>query len=329
MGGRHTGPLRTVSMGTSATQAESGTLLASEGACTQGGRRCGMGMGTRTTSVVGIVLILVLPFAIPVAMTRVVRTFDGNEGVLIRVRDGLGRMLGMTKNAGSRGGMDMGGYAVRENVGRVWDKDVRKAVNVSGMGMGGMDVKPVRDVWSRYAVVRHGNLYLSETFEQRLNTEVAGRLYRQYPDIFGATEECRWRESVGFALSKSPRIAAEVEIVARCGEAVHSSCTMHAQIEDLRRLYVNVGLGETGHFVTADETRYSSRVRWGPLRGPLIVRLRDWSVMAFRRFCDGQVVNTRVLGVAELKGLLGPGFEVFEYNGQPRHHIRESRGGGV
>lgn len=200
-----------------------------------------------------------------------------------------------------------------------------------------------RDKWGKYVVVRHGNLYLSETFESRLNEEVARRIYGKYPKIFGEIEQdCVGKEEVSFSFKASPRIRAELEIVTRCGDG-GSSCTIKSEVDDLRRLHVNVGPGNRGeHFLRADATVESGSVSWGPLEGPLKVRLDESSMVLLRRVCAGERGSAwRVLSVGQIKhilreieeaeGRVGRGesglFDMFRYEAHPHEHIgRESDG---
>lgn len=212
-------------------------------------------------------------------------------------------------------------------------------------------LEPMLDEWNKYVVVRHGNLYMSETFEARLNEEVAGKVFERHPEIFGHVQrDCGGRPDISFSFNTSPKIQAELEIVTQCGPE-GSSCTLRPGIDDLRRLHVNVGSGQAGeHFLTADATRESERVTWGPLVGPLKVKLLEDSMLALKKTCpDPQGSSTRILSVDQLKmilreiarregslrlrgkqdggyGMEGSRFDVFRYDAHPHHHIGQSLG---
>lgn len=198
------------------------------------------------------------------------------------------------------------------------------------------------DEWNKYVVVRHGNLYLSETFEARLNEQVGWRIYKKHPEIFGGQGEgdCGGSAEVSFSFKASPRIRAELEIVTRCGHG-RSSCTIKSEVDDLRRLHVNVGPGNGGeHFLRADGGAGSGGVWWGPLDGPLKVRLKESSMVVLRRVCGGERGFVwRVLSVGQIKQILreieeverngkkegerGESglFDVFRYDAHPHEHI--------
>lgn len=205
----------------------------------------------------------------------------------------------------------------------------------------------VVDEWHKYAMVRHGNLYLSETFEARLNEQVARRIYEKHPEIFGRQVQegnCGGKEEVSFSFKASPRIRAELEIVTRCGHG-GSSCTIKSEVDDLRRLHVNVGPGNGGeHFLRADGGAGSGGVWWGPLEGPLKVRLKESSMVVLRRVCGAERRFVwRVLSVGQIKQILreieeverggGKGesglFDVFRYDAHPHEHIDRAMGKGL
>lgn len=208
-------------------------------------------------------------------------------------------------------------------------------------------LEPILDEWSKYVVVRHGNLYMSETFEARLNEQVAGKLFERHPEMFGHIQkDCGGKPDISFSFKASPRIQAELEIVVQCGPSEGSSCTLRPQVDDLRRLHVNVGSGKEGeHFLRADATQESESVTWGPLVGPLKVTLLEDSMMALKKTClDPAATATRILSVGQVKEMLrdiarlewtlsargstqnkleGARFDVFKYDAHPHHHIRQ------
>lgn len=211
-------------------------------------------------------------------------------------------------------------------------------------------LEPVFDEWSKYVVVRHGNLYMSETFEARLNEQVAGKLFERHPEMFGHVQkDCGGKPDISFSFKASPRIQAELEIVTQCGSSEGSSCVLRPRVDDLRRLHVNVGSGKEGeHFLRADATQESQSVTWGPLVGPLKVTLLEDSIMALKKTClDPAATATRILSVGQVKEMLreiarlewtlsargdsqlqDSRFDVFKYDAHPHHHIRQKNNRG-
>lgn len=198
-----------------------------------------------------------------------------------------------------------------------------------------MRLQPIVDGWNRYVVVRHGKLYMSETFEARLNEEVARKIYARHPELFGHVQaDCGGAGEVSFSFKTSPVVQAELEIVTQCGPT-GSSCTLRPRIDDLRRLQVNVGAGGGGeHYLTAEGTSESERVTWGPLVGPLKVVLLEESLLALKKTCARERGGgTRIVSVGHVKAMLrelqgregGSGFDVFRYDAQPHHHIDARR----
>lgn len=213
-------------------------------------------------------------------------------------------------------------------------------------------LEPMLDEWNKYVVVRHGNLYMSETFEARLNEQVAEKIFERHPELFGHVQrDCGGRPDISFSFNTSPVIQAELEIVTQCGPE-GSSCTLRPRVDDLKRLHVNVGSGQAGeHFLTADATKESGRVTWGPLVGPLKVTLLEESLLALKKTCPDQEASaTRILSVGQVKAILreiaqrerslslgerenggsrvaNSRFDVFRYDAHPHHHIRQSGAG--
>lgn len=290
--------------------------------------RCGLLFGSVLTYLFGIAVVLALPFAIPVAMKQMVRVVDGSHRWM--------RSDGRFEDGGREGLKD--GFVQVEPISFKAEKEEPHMMNndVGGVKKGGI-IRPVREVktrtkkktkWNKYGVIRNGRLYISETFEARLNSEVVPRLVRNVNNLFGeASDICKGEGQVHFSFKISPHIEAELELMTKCGP-FDSSCMIRPHVTDVRGLHVS---SEEGgrlklHYVTTEGGASRGSSLLGTLLGPLKVRLLDGSVMALRKSCNGgKVTNTRVISVREIKRMLkgdeedsrdedGDTFDVLRYN---------------
>lgn len=328
--------------------------------------------GTPIVYVFGVLLVLCIPFVLPLALTQAVRVIDrsisiaaqGNafvsqgktesvradadkisgstdmveKGVEIKqaTRDGSRNEKGFNFDKGNIG--DKGASRLQGQV----DSDERRGVGTEKKmmyrtqdGVVSREVwqpqaqAPDEDVineWRKYGVVRHGRLYLSETFEWRLNNEISPHLNGMKSRLFRSTlGRCKEKTSIRLSLNLSPRVKGRVEVLTRCGRE-SSSCLVQSIISDVRRLHVNVR-GEEGHFLTADAGNGESEYTWGPVVGGLKVEVADESMVVVRLVCGGvKVVGSRVMSVRRIKELMkeiGQDglLQVFRYNGRPKQDM--------
>lgn len=193
--------------------------------------------------------------------------------------------------------------------------------------------KPTPDAWVNHAVVRNGNLILSETFESRLNADISRHLSTIHEQIWGhSRHDCGGPAQVSFSFETSPSVEAEIEVATQCS-STGGSCTLTPKISDLRRLTVDVRLDDnSAHYLRAAATASNPAQSWGPLQGILKVRLLDTSIIALHRLCGNRdLSSTHILSISDLKKTLAQTTAVgtfitlmedtFLYEGHPYKHI--------
>jgi hypothetical protein len=150
--------------------------------------------------------------------------------------------------------------------------------------LGNVEVQKISDPWSEHVAVQNEHLYLSKTFENRLNADVGPVLaanevlWGDYPAL------CNEGWKVSFLLDQSPNLEAEMELTVACGEG--QTCTIRPRLHNLNGVRVSTaGTDDKVHYVRTFTPNNVESHRWGPLKGPLRVTLLGSSTLVARRNC--------------------------------------------
>jgi hypothetical protein len=167
------------------------------------------------------------------------------------------------------------------------------------------DLKKVSDPWREHAVVHNQRLFLSKTFENRLNADVAPILASRGKEIWGDfAAECyeHWQSS--FMFDQSPKLEAELKLTVSCGEG--NTCTLSPKLSDFNGVQVSLGGGDGhAHFVRTFSRENVEIHRWGPLTGSLRAKLLDSSMLVVRRYCNNPPSSRiKVMSVGEIRAFL-------------------------
>jgi hypothetical protein len=210
----------------------------------------------------------------------------------------------------------------------------------SSSDLGNVDVKKISDPWSEHVAVQNERLYLSKTFENRLNADVGPvlaaneALWGDYPAL------CNEGWKVSFMLDQSPKLEAEMELTVACGEG--QTCTIRPRLHNLNGVRVSTaGTDDKVHYVRTFTPNNVESHRWGPLKGPLRAKLLGSSTLVARRYCKSpaqsrfKVMSVEMVqeyfgaAMSNLSTLRGPERvsspdDPFVYEAHPHYHIQTS-----
>lgn len=194
-------------------------------------------------------------------------------------------------------------------------------------------------LWVNHVVKGNGELLIAETFESRLNAEVAPLLENHIGKIWDSKLSgplhCHSgeKEILAFSITKSGSLPASISILRPCQDKTRAHlCTVKRYIIDVRDLVISLPshssrftyavqiIEDRGSPILADELGVPRRVKpLGSISGAFQVELSDVSRLALQRYCGTgrhnfetdlltetvTATNTRLLPVYELKRLYG------------------------